>query len=75
MSAPSANRSDKTRRNSFKLKEGGFGLAIRKKFFSMSVVRDWKKLPREVVKIPPMEVFKARLVEASGRGPCPWQRV
>lgn len=70
--APSANCSDKTRRNNFKLKYGGFGLAIRKKFFSMNVVRDLKKLPREVVKIPSMEAFKARLVEASedahGRG-------
>lgn len=70
-SAPSANCSNKTRRNSFKMKEGGFGLAIRKKFFTMSVVRDLEKLPKEVVKIPSMEDFKTRSLEdvpAHGRG-------
>lgn len=63
LSAPSANCSDKTRRNSFKLKEGVFGLAIRKK-----LKKDLKTLPREAVKIPSMEAFKARLVEAPAHG-------
>lgn len=72
LSAPSANCSDKTRRNNFKLKDGGFGLAIMKKFFTMSVVRDLKKLPRVVVKIPSMEAFKSfsRLVETLEDGPA-----
>ncbi|KFP09301.1 hypothetical protein Z169_01553, partial [Egretta garzetta] len=47
--------------NGFKLKEGRFRLYIKKKFFTMKVVRHWNRLPREAVDAPCLEVFKARL--------------
>ncbi|KFU88044.1 hypothetical protein M959_14333, partial [Chaetura pelagica] len=43
------------------LKDGRFGLDIRNKFFTVSVVRHWNRLPRGAVDVPFLEVFKARL--------------
>ena len=53
--------SDRAQGNDFKLKEGSFVLDTRKEVFMISVLRHWKRLLREVVDAPSLEVFKSRL--------------
>ena len=57
---------DRAKENGFKLKEGRFRSDIRKKSFTLRVVRHWHRLPRDVVDAPSLELFKARLDQAPG---------
>jgi len=41
--------------------KGRFRLNIRKKFFTIRVVKHWHRLPREAAEAPSLETFKARL--------------
>ena len=52
---------DRTRGNSFKIKEGRFELDIRKKSFAVRMVRQWNRLPRNVVEALSLETFRVRL--------------
>lgn len=54
---------DKTSGHFFKLKEGRVRLYIKEEFFTMRLVRNWNKLPREAVDVSCQELLKIRLDE------------
>ncbi|KFZ60363.1 hypothetical protein N321_07497, partial [Antrostomus carolinensis] len=50
--------------NCSKLHQRMFRLNIRKRFFTESMVKYWKRLPREVVTVQSLSVFKMHLDSA-----------
>ena len=54
-------RSDRTRENGFKQRKDRFRLDRRKKFFNVSIMRYWHRLPRAAVDAPSLAVSQAGL--------------
>jgi len=54
--------SDRTKGKGFMLREGRFSLDIRKRSFTVRVVRPWNRLPSVVVDALSLETFKGNLI-------------
>jgi len=55
---------DSTGGNGFKLKERRFRLDMKMKFFTVTVLKHWNRLPRKVVAAPFLEMPKVWLDRA-----------
>ena len=55
---------DRTRDKGFKLKEGKFRLGVKRRFFTVRLLRHWNWLPSEAVGAPSLETLKVRLDRA-----------
>lgn len=53
-----------TRDDGHKLKQDRFRVDIRRNFYPVRTGRQWKRLPREVIRSPSLEVFKTQLGKA-----------